>query len=98
VCPIKKGGDKMYERRGEAPSGKSERECRPDYEEQAKTQTKELDVIKDLYNALVKFLLEIRPYRTEKDGLSGLLGTLQLDIFERERALKYTLEMVEKYK
>jgi len=86
----------MYERQSKMPMVESE--CRPDYEAQAKKQQEDLSVIKDFKESLVKFIGVVRPYRDDQDGLPKLLGTVIIDIMERERELERTLLLVEKYK
>jgi len=92
---LKKGGE-MYETKGSMPMGESE--CRPDYEARAKQQANELSVIKDFHQALLNFIQIVRPHHRSENGLAQLLGTVVIDIMERERELERTLELVEKYK
>ena len=86
----------MYETRGESPG--EDRECRPDYEKQAEEQAEKLRAVKSLKESLLSFLAIVRPYRKDRDGLASLLGTLEIDIMERQKELNRTLELAEKYK
>jgi len=86
----------MYERQSKIP--RNESECRPDYEAQAKKQQEDLSVIRDFKESLVRFIGVVRPYRDEQNGLPQLLGTVIIDIMERERELERTLLLVEMYK
>lgn len=88
----------MYETRGEAPM-ESDRECLPDYEKKAEEQAGQLRVIRTFKDSLIEFIQVIRPYtRSDKDGLPGLLGTLMINIFQREKELDRTLELAGKHK
>jgi hypothetical protein len=76
-----------------------EQECRPNYAEMAERQASELKIVKNLGVALTEFLRMLRPYHREKDGLPLLyrLGTLLIDVVEREIELERTLELAEKH-
>jgi len=86
----------MYERKSQLTSG--ETECRPDYEEQAKRQANELEIIKKLKDGLMEFIMVVRPYGRKDGDLPAFLGNLIIDIEDREIALENTLKMIEKYK
>jgi len=75
----------------------AEQECRPDYAKRAEEQNEQLQVIKKFRDSLMAFIKVVRPYRDEKNGLAQLLGTVLIDIMEREKELELTLELAEKY-
>ena len=81
----------MYETR--SLSGMAEKACKPDYEKEAVTQKKELDVIKRFKESLLEFIDVVGTHSLRKDnGIPQLLGTVTIDVNDREKRLAFLLK------
>ena len=88
----------MYDRLSQMPVGESD--CKePDYEKLASNTKKEIDVIRSFKDALILFINTVGTHqiRTRNDGgnsLAGLLGTVTIDLMEREKTYEVLLKRI----
>lgn len=77
----------MYDLHGGGPSG-SVKCLEPNWEELYEQKKTELDAIRILINALVEFVDKIKPNINRDSPIATFLGTLSLDVRQREAYLK----------
>ena len=83
----------MYQRYSQMPKGETCHE--PDWEEVASRKKKGLDVITHFHKALLEFIQEVGMYSNCKNNpLAELLGTVTIDILEREKEYQNILDKI----
>ena len=86
----------MYDTIGSAPLAESCKE--PNWEQEHERGMGDLKVVKDFRNSLFAFIQLIDMYSGRRDGcnfLAELLGTVEIDIIEREKRLKQIAKKIE---
>lgn len=85
----------MYETEGSRPQSESCKE--PDWEAEIAKATKDFDVIIKFKACLIAFISTIgaRSFKRKESSLPELLGTVLLDIIDREKRIAFLMEKVE---
>lgn len=89
----------MYDGSSEKGMGEC-KPCKPDYKKVAAKQNTELMIIERFKESLIEFIGVIgqKSFKREASSIPELLGTVELDIIDRQRQHKRTLEMLEEDK
>lgn len=88
----------MYNKNMGSESGPNE--CKPDYKEVAAKQSADLAVIKTFKCSLIAFIgiVGSHSFKREASSIPELIGTVELDILNRQKQYERTVEMIEKSK
>ena len=87
----------MYETSGSGPV--SEKCKEPDWEAEIKKETSDLEIIKSFKKSLFEFIGMIGMYaikRKSDSSIPELLGTVEIDIIEREKKVARIMKNLEK--
>jgi len=78
--------------------GESEKACKPDYEKMAAKQKAELTTIENFKESLIEFVAVVgrHSFKREVSSIPELLGTVELDIINRQEQYRRTLDNMEK--
>ena len=76
----------------------SVKECKPDYEKVAIDQKAELVIIENFKKSLLEFIgvINRHSFKQKPSSIPELLGTVEIDIINRQKQYERTLEMIEK--